>query len=264
MTTRNWLWTINRRLRRLGFNLERFPASLSLIHLHNEIFRITDQNLEETTSDLEFNDFATVLNGYSLILKQGLPPLSQLGQDAWVVGATEGKSGLRYLEIGAYDPYQWSNTAVLRDSFGWTGISVDPSEYCMSQFERAGLRDSFLNVAIGDQNGKGEMVGEGAFATAKYITHDLEKRQQSTISFITPLDLVQISGSVDYLSLDIEGQELTIIQSWPFDICRPKFLTIEHNNRENDKRDIILFMKNLGYREVLSSVTDFESWFILN
>jgi hypothetical protein len=50
-----------------------------------------------------------------------------------------------YLEIGAFHPFKYSNTATLRDVFGWIGCSVDPSSEAYKAFFDAGLSERFVN-----------------------------------------------------------------------------------------------------------------------
>ena len=52
---------------------------------------------------------------------------------------------------------------------------------------------------------------------------------------------------VDYFSLDVEGLELTILQTIPFDIIDISVLTVEFVHGPDGGKGYVDFMKNKGY-----------------
>ncbi|MDA9981739.1 hypothetical protein N9H39_03180 [Gammaproteobacteria bacterium] len=52
---------------------------------------------------------------------------SQAGQDRWVVETLKGKKNGFFLEIGASDGVNLSNTYALERELGWTGCCVEPN-----------------------------------------------------------------------------------------------------------------------------------------
>ena len=111
--SRNWHYTLNRRLRSKGWDLRRYPDNSTIFPFIPEFLQLQTRVNESNTSD-----FARFINGLALIAGQGGKIQSQLGQEAFVVGNNLQTKECRYLEIGAYDPYIYSNTAVLRNHFG--------------------------------------------------------------------------------------------------------------------------------------------------
>ncbi len=65
------------------------------------------------------------------------------------------------------------------------------------------------------------------------------------------------------MSLDIEGGELEIIKAFPWSICKPTVFTIEHNNDLAVKDELRELMAIQGYKRILDSISNFESWFVL-
>ena len=53
---------------------------------------------------------------------------------------------------------------------------------------------------------------------------------------------------VDYFSLDVEGAELGILKTIPWDKVDIRVLTIEFNNRQEDKDKMMDFLRQKGYR----------------
>lgn len=52
---------------------------------------------------------------------------------------------------------------------------------------------------------------------------------------------------VDYFSLDVEGAEMAILRTIPWDKVNIKVLTIEFNNRKEDKEQIVELLCSKGY-----------------
>jgi hypothetical protein len=184
---------------------------------------------------------------------------SQLCQEAFALAYTNCEKKPYYLEIGAFHPEQYSNTASLRKYMGWTGLSVDPSRDSHEAFVAAGLGEHFLNMGVGVASGTAHFFSNGAFSQ----TLREPSACTSEIKIIGIRELVELHADIDYVSLDIEGGEVDVIRAFPWEICKPSVFTIEHNYDDVVKKDLQHLMENQGYRRVLDSVTNFESWFVL-
>ena len=251
---RNWHYTFNRRFRKWGWDLRPWPNHMALFGFNPELSDLISQ-----TSADDMNDLGNLLEGISLLLKANGRTYSQLCQEAFVIAHTKGKSEPRYLEVGAFHPEKYSNTASLREYRGWVGLSVDPSEDSRKAFESAGLAEQFLNVGVGAASGFAYFSSDGAFSH----THTEETEGSIRICVIGIVELVEMNPNVDYVSLDIEGGELEIIRAFPWGMCKPKVFTIEHNQDLVMKKELNDLMAIQGYRRVLDSVTNFDSWFLL-
>jgi hypothetical protein len=108
--------------------------------------------ISQTSSD-DMHDLSALLEGVSLLVKANGKSYSQLCQDAIVIAYTQGKDDPFYLELGAFHPQKFSNTASLREYMGWSGPSVDPSEDSRRAFEAAGLAKQFLNLGVSTTTG---------------------------------------------------------------------------------------------------------------
>jgi len=207
----------------------------------------------------DLSDLRDLISGFSLLISAGIPIHSQLGQDAFVLGKTRNFEKNYFLEIGAYDPFQWSNTAGLRELGGWSGFHVDPSPASAHRFHLAGMTDSFLEAAAVPEHRTVFFLDDDA-------TSEIHINQQSEeaiqVKTVTPSELINKYERIDYLSLDIEGGELELIKAWPFDFCAPRVITVEHNYRQAESDEIDSILRSYGYRKCLTAITEFESWFI--
>jgi hypothetical protein len=69
--------------------------------------------------------------------------------------------------------------------------------------------------------------------------------------------------NIDYLSIDIEGNEYKIIKKLNFLKFRPKLITIEHNYR-NDKNLIKRYLEKKNYKVFSLAITKYDMWFYDN
>ena len=66
-----------------------------------------------------------------------------------------------------------------------------------------------------------------------------------------------------YLSVDTEGSEFEILNSFNFSDYRPAVLTVEHNfSKSQDMIDELLISKN--YVRIFKKLTVFDAWYVSN
>lgn len=167
---------------------------------------------------------------------------SQAMQDEFVVRVLNGMKHGRFIDIGAGDPRNISNTYALETEFGWTGIACD------KETEQA-LRDER----------KGSKVFGDAFA----------------VDWQAECSALAVDGRIEYLSLDIEPPSLTLAAMllMPFDRTRFSVVTVEHDMYRTG-RSIRAAMRGIlseyGYERVASDVCvidachayPFEDWWV--
>jgi hypothetical protein len=160
---------------------------------------------------------------------------SQSGQDAWVDKILRSKTDGYYIEIGAYNGVDTSNTYFFQKERNWKGICVecDPSSFN----SLVKVRDSVNFWAYAtDYDGVFENTGVPA-------------RKLNTI-----LEQAGAPEYIDYLSIDIEGMEYSVLHAIDFDKWRIGVMTVEHNlycwGPENKNRNFDVLSKN-GYVRVV-------------
>jgi FkbM family methyltransferase len=116
-------------------------------------------------------------------------------------------------------------------------------------------------------------VEDGEFSgDPKYYAGDIHSKNEKirkskevvTVASVGIKDLItqRKIRSIDYLSLDIEGGELELIKAFPFDYCKVHLMTIEHNFRYQDEKEIDEFLKLNSFRRVLSHQTEWDGFYI--
>jgi hypothetical protein len=66
---------------------------------------------------------------------------------------------------------------------------------------------------------------------------------------------------IDYLSIDTEGSEFEILNSFNFDLYDIKIITCEHNYTPMRKKIYSLLTKN-GYDRKYSEYSQFDDWYV--
>jgi FkbM family methyltransferase len=144
---------------------------------------------------------------------------SQSNQDKWVVEFFKFKKNGYFIELGAYDGIQTSNTYYMEKNLEWDGLCVEanPSVY-QSLIKNRRVKN--VNVALTDY------VGECFFLNDK-ISSTGTKVPCDTLNNI--LRNNNCPKNIDYLSIDIEGHEYIVLKDFNFNEWNISLMTIEHN-----------------------------------
>jgi FkbM family methyltransferase len=190
---------------------------------------------------------------------------SQYGQDKFVVERLGRLRGGVFFEIGAFDGITLSNTHYLETQLGWTGIAVEPSRVA---FEK--LRDTrtciTVNGCIAAEPGRTQFLEiQGYAAMLSGVLHQYHPLHRKRVD----RELNEVGGSlhqvevtcytvaqlarehdiehIDYLSVDTEGGELSILQSIDFSRLDIRLVTVENNYKDMALRT---FMRKSGFEFV--------------
>jgi len=193
---------------------------------------------------------------------------SQNAQDLLVLYLLEFKRDGFFVEFGATDGVELSNTFILEKNFNWGGILSEPARIWRSRLVSS--RNSFIDFRCVDSvSGKRiEFSQTKSFATHSGISEFMEKEIKTakryrveTVSLLDLLDHYCAPTVIDYLSIDTEGSEFSIMENYDFSKYRFRIVTIEHNLRQDADKLKELFIHN-GYFHVFQELSDVEHWFV--
>ncbi|MDQ3457184.1 MAG: FkbM family methyltransferase [Actinomycetota bacterium] len=169
---------------------------------------------------------------------------SYQGQDLFVLEILDGMRGGFFVDSGASNGVNGSNTKLLEEEFGWTGLCIEPNADLFAQLVR-NRNCVCLDYCIYDREGSVEFVEVANVYGGILEQYDPEHLRLVTSmlgaggQLPTRLKPARTIGSVlrehaapavvDYWSLDTEGSELSILRSFPFDEYVVRVLTVEHN-----------------------------------
>jgi hypothetical protein len=193
---------------------------------------------------------------------------SQYGQDLFVLEVLGGMHDGFFLDSGASDGVQASNTHLLETSYGWKGICVEPNEAFFSELVR-NRRCCCLNCCLYDREGNVDFLENANTLGGILDEYHPALLQYAKASFHLPQDAsgrpatvhkaartvrsvlraCEAPPIIDYWSLDTEGSELAILKSFPFDEYSFRVLTVEHNWLPV-REDIKAFLESRGYQRI--------------
>ncbi|AYG94284.1 hypothetical protein D8I30_03095 [Brevundimonas naejangsanensis] len=195
---------------------------------------------------------------------------AQLLQDAFVLMATGGRRKGQFVEIGVGDGVHLSNTLTLERDFGWRGLLVEANPHFWPAIEEARPLAQLAKAAALPQAAGllsfrhvpsfPEISSLAEFASGDH--HDRSVFEEHQVESVAIGDLLQDSGvrkDVDYVSIDVEGPDVEILEAILDAGYRPKVLTIEHN-RVADRIEKIKGLLDDDYEVVLSSASNWDLW----
>jgi len=168
-----------------------------------------------------------------------------------------------YIDIGAYDPYKDSNTAIFYEE-GASGINIEPNLERYNIFLEKRKRDKNLNVGIADKKGKMKFYKLSSDQMNTFVEEkakDLVESQEMEIKNAVDIDVITFNelmethcnGKVpDLVSLDTEGMDLKILKSISWENYSPLILCVEtasysRNGTEGKYDEIISLLESKGY-----------------
>jgi len=169
----------------------------------------------------------------------------------------------KYLDIGSHHPRRWNNTYLSYLS-GGSGVLVEPNPHWCSLIRKERPRDVCLAAGL---------AGEALSAVPFYIMKsdalctfsrreaermvaecDEEIREVKEIEVLTPDAILSthFKGGLNYVSLDVEGWEMEILEAFDLKRNRPEVFCVETLSYAVDgsgkkSLGVIEFMKQQEY-----------------
>ena len=196
---------------------------------------------------------------------------SQFGQDLFVLNELNFKKNGFFVEFGATNGINGSNTYLLENRFNWRGILAEPAKIFYNELNKN--RKCFIETNLVWKNSKSRLLFHEDFAGGlstikKFIDHDTQIRKRNkeyileTISLNDLLVKYNAPKIIDYLSIDTEGSEFDILNNFDFNKYKFRIITCEHNFTPNKNKIHKLLTKN-GYVKKHSSLVSFvDDWYV--
>jgi FkbM family methyltransferase len=194
---------------------------------------------------------------------------SQDGEDMVLRRLLEGQRQGFYVDVGAHDPYRFSNTCYFHRR-GWRGINIDPNPDTIKAFDRERASDVNICVGVADAPGKllFHLFSEPALNTfdvnlaaerAKLPCYQLLERRDVRVRRLDDLlgQYLPQGQKIDFLSVDVEGMDLAVLCSNDWTQFRPRLLLVEAHRRymtEIEEDPINLFATDVGYRLIAKTL----------
>jgi FkbM family methyltransferase len=184
---------------------------------------------------------------------------SQLQQDTRVLAYYNNKRNGFFVEIGASDGIELSNTYQLEKRYEWRGICVEPiparyiecvnnrpNSFCTYKavYSISGL---LLDFDIAENYDLLSGIAEHIDSHKSIVDGRKTTILVPTISLNDLLDQCNAPRFIEYLSLDTEGSEYEILKTFNFNKYIFGIIDVEHNYIEPRRTDIRNLLLSHGY-----------------
>ena len=174
---------------------------------------------------------------------------SQLGQDKTVLHLFKGKRGGFFVDLAANDAVILSNTLTLEQQYEWSGVCIEANpKYFEKLYHR---KCQLVQAAVGrvdnervDFNFRDEF---GGVVGSAFDNKDGEVgvvKTHATVSLQHVFNDLSVPEVIDYMSLDIEGAEEWVFETYPWDMYTILVLTVE---RPKEKLKQLLSLHGYTY-----------------
>lgn len=177
-----------------------------------------------------------------------------------------------FVEFGATDGVNGSNTWLLEKQFGWKGILAEPGRgwhASLASNRNCTIETDCVWIATGREVEFTQANHAGFSTISSYAGKDRHSQHREngltylvkTVSLNDMLTRANAPRSIDYISIDTEGSEFDILSHFPFGEWDISVLTIEHNFREERNAMHALLTAN-GFVRVLTEQSMFDDWYV--
>ena len=165
---------------------------------------------------------------------------AQEGEDLVLNKIFGNQSNGFFIDIGANHPVRFSNTWFFYKK-GWRGVNIEPNPEMFKLLQQYRPHDLNLNIGISDEKGMLNyfMFNEPALNTfseyerdqylqkSEYFLENEMEVEVDTLENIFKKNNISRNQAIDFMSIDAEGFDLKVLQSFEISLFTPKVILIE-------------------------------------
>ena len=256
------------------------------VSLHNIATFAYSRNIEHSLLLREaFNQEALSVDENKLLLnfiestKDKKNIKSQLYQDAFAAFIIGEKFDKTFLEFGATNGIDLSNSYMLEKTLGWKGTLSEPSTQWHDDLKKNRPFSDIITDCIWSESGKelnffisdeGVLSTLDAFKESDKLSmpgNTMMRIKSGKNIFVKTISLNEViqknfkGKTPSYISIDTEGSEYQILSTFDFSKFRPIFFTVEHNFT-NEQEKIDNLMQSNNYIRIFKKITAFDGWYV--
>lgn len=238
-------------------------------HITGDFKETADQKLLAVLDTIRSGELSNDFDEF--LFKDCRRSFAQLFQDLWVLHQTGERHGGYFVEFGATNGKDLSNTFLLERDYGWHGILAEPNPEWHSDLvinrptSNIDLRCVYsetgqtLQFAASNDAEYGTLISHFRYANARAA--NFRPIPVETISLNDLLTEHHAPTDIDYISIDTEGSELQILETFDFSKWNVSLFTIEHNY--SDQQPLIdALMHSKGYRRDRADRSHWDAWYV--
>lgn len=189
---------------------------------------------------------------------------AQCGEDLIVdyAARTLGLAQVRHLDLGAHHPIYLSNTYFFYLQ-GHRGVCVEADGSLLPAFRQHRPLDTALNAGVGPVDAQmpfyvmstptlNTFSRAEAERYASYGRERIERVEQVVVRGVAGLVAEHFPTGLEFVSLDVEGLDLAILEAFDFRCVRPPIFCVEtltytEDGTERKLGEIAMYMESVGY-----------------
>jgi FkbM family methyltransferase len=239
-------------------------------NLNQEIFEslifVKNNLLRNPNSNLYFDFLNYLLSNIHL-------SFSQRFQDIFVDWMLKKKNGI-FVEFGACDGIDFSNTYYLEKYLGWTGILIEPAKSwhndiqinrpnsivdfrCVSS-QSGNEVDFYENTELKLSSSNSKFFSKNSYKVKTISLNDVFVEYKEKL-----LKNSNESNSIDFISIDTEGNEYEILKNFDFNKYLPKIVIVEHNFDPIKSRQLKELFESHNYQNIFPELSAYDYFFVL-
>ena len=181
---------------------------------------------------------------------------SQFGEDKKIIKLFKEKKNGTYLDLGCFHPIRQNNTYLLH-KLGWKGINIDLNPISIDLFNIARPKDINICMAISSKKGSKNLFFDHELSSLNTISKNhtlflkeafgkknLKKKIIKTNTLNNILKENRIK-KIDFMNIDIEGNELEVLRTLNFKKLDIKVICIEIVDYDHYSKDIKINKKKI-------------------
>lgn len=199
---------------------------------------------------------------------------SQIGQDVFVLKSSHFKREGYFVEFGATNGIDLSNTYMLEKHYGWKGIVAEPARTWHADllknrdcvvvtdcvWSESGIQLEFSETAIRELSTLSTFKGHDFHSDNRHVTSSYHVK---TVTLEEMLEAAGAPTDIDFLSIDTEGSEFDILNHFDFTKYKLRVICVEHNYTPN-REMIFSLLTQKGFTRVHEDISQFDDWYISN
>ena len=149
-----------------------------------------------------------------------------------------------YVDFGTNDPEYISNTIFFDKCLGWKGLCIEMQEQYHAAIRLKRSCTLVPRCVLGAAANVSFQGGDGSAS----VRSDGQGEQIACLGIKEVLELYNFPKRFDFLSIDIEASEPSVLRCWDFTVVKPKVILMETNKHQQTFVD--LFFHRHGYANV--------------
>lgn len=142
-----------------------------------------------------------------------------------------------YIDVGCQHPIKNNNTYILNKK-GWKGINIDLDKDNIDLFNISRPNDENINIAISNKISEVELFFYHKKSPINTIDKKTSNYQQAKVTEIKKVNTNTLDNVIsktkyknskfDFLSVDVEGHELQVLEGFDFNLYSPDVIVVEY------------------------------------